>query len=70
MILVLNKELFFKNLDSSLLLLAALKNQFDSMKLKVAYEILVSTIPQLTSEGIEVLESVFLDTAEDDEDQE
>ena len=55
MILVLNKELFFKNLDSSLLLLAALKNQFDSMKLKVAYEILVSTIPQLTNEGIEIL---------------
>ena len=64
--MVLNKELFFKNLDSSLLLLTAFKKQFDSMKLKFAYEILVSTIPQLTNEGVEVLESVFLSPSEND----
>ena len=72
MILVLDRELFFKNLDSSLLLLAAFKNQFDSMNLKFAYDILVNTIPSLTNEGVEVLESVFLNTSEhesEDQDQ-
>lgn len=45
LVLVLNKELFFKNLDTSLLLLAAIKAQFESLKLKTAYELLVTVIP-------------------------
>ena len=61
LVLCLNKELFFKNLDTSLLLLVALKSQFESLKLNTAYELLVTVVPQLTEQGVQVLDSVFID---------
>ena len=62
MIQTLNKELFWKNLDTSLLLLIAFKSQFEDIKLVKSYAMLVNIIPQLTKESIEILETVFLDT--------
>ena len=67
MIQTLNKELFWKNLDTSLLLLIAFKSQFEDIKLVKSYAMLVNIIPQLTKESIEILETVFLDT-QDEED--
>ena len=52
MIRVLNQEFFWKNLDSSLLLLQAFKNKFEDLNLLSAYEMLVTTVPQLNEEGI------------------
>ena len=49
-----------------MLLLRAFKSQFDELKLAKAYEILVNTVPMLTSESILVLETVFFDTSEEE----
>ena len=66
MIHVLNKELFWKNIDTCLILLQAYKSQFKQLKLTKAYEVLVSTIPMLTKEGLPVLETVFFDTSDEE----
>jgi len=66
----LEKELFWKNLDTSLLLLKALKNQLPEMKLVKAYGLLVNTIPQLSQEGVNLLETVFVETEAPEEDEE
>ena len=43
---VLGSELFWKNLDTSALLVKAIKSQLDNgLKIKTAYELLVNTIP-------------------------
>ena len=70
MIATLNKELFWKNLDTSLLLAQALKTALsDELSLKHAYQVLTQTMPQLTQEGLAVLESVFVDSGVPDEDE-
>ena len=42
---LLAKEVFWKNLDTTLLLLNALQAQFSEIKIKKVYEVLVDTIP-------------------------
>ena len=70
MITVLNKELFWKNIDTCLILLQALKSQFNALKLDKAYDIMVNTVPILTKDGLEVLETVFFDTSEEESSEE
>lgn len=61
MVVELEKEMFFKNLDTCLLLLQAAKTQFEDLKLKRVYELLVTVIPQLSDEGLSVMEFVIFD---------
>ena len=53
--------MFWKNVDTSLLLLIALKDQFNKLKIQDIYNILVNTVPQLNGEGISMLETVFIE---------
>ena len=48
-------------MDTSLLLLLALKDQFNKLKIQDIYNILVNTVPQLNGEGISMLETVFIE---------
>lgn len=41
----LNKELFFKNLDSALLLMQALKREFADLKPRDVYDVMVNMVP-------------------------
>ena len=53
--------MFWKNMDTSLLLLLALKDQFSKLKIQDIYNMLVNTVPQLNGEGISMLETVFIE---------
>lgn len=67
MIQILNKELFWKNLDTCSLLILALKEKMSDIKLSKSYELLVTTIPPLTDEGLNILETVFIETSVPDD---
>ncbi len=70
MIQILNKELFWKNIDTCALLINALKTQFEEIKLAQSYEILVTTIPPLSQDGLNLLETVYIETEPVDGDDE
>ena len=44
------------------MLINALKTQFEEIKLAQSYEILVTTIPPLSEDGLNLLETVYIET--------
>jgi len=50
-------------LDTCSLLILALKEKLSDIKLSKSYELLVTTIPPLNDEGLNLLETVFIETS-------